>query len=191
MEGALKQSAARAAAAAAEVGRLSVHLQKQTRLAEEGRTAAAEAAAARTEAQETRRRAADAQIANDRLRETLEVVQQREREQRTRGQAVEAQVQSLQRTLATVEKGLSQNLQERIAAAARARVAMQALERHFLLGGDDNSGKDVSQRQRVDPTLSTEGCHLLGDALDAVNLLLSRPYHGALQVHRSFFVHFF
>lgn len=183
MEGALKQSAARAAAAASEVGRLSVDLQKQKRLAEEGRTATAEAAAARAEAQESRRRAADAQIANDRLRETLEVVQQRERDQRARGQAVEDQVQSLQRTLATVEQGLSQNSQERMAAAARARVAMQALERHLLLGGGDNSGKDAnSERRRVDPTLSTEGCHLLGDALDAVCLLLPQLCDAALEV---------
>jgi len=171
MEGALKQSAARAAAAAAEVGRLSVDLQKQKRLAEEGRTATADATAARAEAQESRRRAADAQIANDRLREALEVAQQREREQRARGQAVEAQVQSLQRALASVEQGLCHNAQEQKAAAARARGALQALERHLLLGSGDNSGKDGSsggKRRRAGPVLSTEGCHLLGDALDAV-----------------------
>jgi hypothetical protein len=167
MEGALKQSAARAAAAAAEVGRLSVDLQKQRRLAEEGRTAAAEIVVARTEAQESRRRAADAQLANDRLRDALASAQQREREQRSRGQAVEAQVQSLQRALASVELGLSQLAQQRQAAAARARGAVQALERHLLLGG----GGERVDGEAVDfPALSAEGCHVLGAALDAVSL---------------------
>lgn len=169
MEGALKQSAARAAAAASEVGRLSVDLQKQRRLAEEGRAAAEEVAAARSEAQESRRRAADAQLANDRVRAALELAQQRERAQRAREHAVEGEVQSLQRALASVEQSLSQHAQQRQAAAARARGAVQALERHLLLGGGDGDGGGEGVDSGL-PALSAEGCHILGAALDAVRV---------------------
>ena len=164
MEAALKASSSRAAAAASEVGRLQVDLERQRRVNDEGRAALAALDSARADAAAARRRVAEAGLASDRLREQLAAVSRREREASTRAEEVAAEVGVLREALRGVERRLGNRAARQQAAAAAAGNAVRALERHLMLGSCD----EIDGGTWSGVALSAAGCELLAQASDAV-----------------------
>ena len=138
MENVLKSSASRTAAAACEVGRLRVEVERLRSQLASGQERVRELEAARQEKAGAQKRLVEATNANSRLRQQNEALHK----ENTVCRAKAIDVDALQRQVASIQQDVAQGRRLLGDKATRLESAVRALERYLLVGplGDDDDG---------------------------------------------------